>query len=89
MAASSIASCQKIPQLGSSVLATTPNYRVKEYLPQNPQLPAGRNRGFEGISITPDEKTLFITMQSPLEYPTRALGRGLPDHPDPQIRHWL
>lgn len=61
-------------QLGST-LATTPNYRVKKYLPAI--LNARRqNRGFEGLAISADEKTLFLAMQSPLEYPTRALGRA-------------
>ena len=58
-----------------SVLANTPNYRVKKYLPKILNF-RRQNRGFEGVSITPDEKTLFIAMQSPLEYPTRALGRA-------------
>jgi hypothetical protein len=58
-----------------STLATTPNYRVKKYLPKILNF-RRQNRGFEGISITPDEKTLFLAMQSPLEYPTRALGRA-------------
>lgn len=61
-------------QLGS-VLATTPNYRVKKYLPKILNF-RRQNRGFEGLSITPDERTLFIAMQSPLQYPTTALGRA-------------
>ena len=61
-------------QLGST-LATTPNYRVKKYLPKI--LNARRqNRGFEGIAISPDETTLFLSMQSPLDYPTTATGRA-------------
>ena len=59
----------------ASVQATSPNYRVKKYLPKILNF-RRQNRGFEGISITPDEKTLFVSMQSPLEYPTRALGRA-------------
>ncbi len=59
----------------ASVLATTPNYRVRKYLPKILNF-RRQNRGFEGISITPDERTLFIAMQSPLEYPTRVLGRA-------------
>ena len=63
-----------VDSLLSSTLATTPNYRVKKYLPKI--LNARRqNRGFEGIAITPDETTLFIAMQGPLDYPTTALGR--------------
>jgi hypothetical protein len=61
-------------QLATTV-ATSPSYRVKKYLPRI--LNARRqNRGFEGLALTPDETTLFIAMQSPLDYPTNALGRA-------------
>jgi hypothetical protein len=59
----------------SSTLATTPNYRVKKYLPKILNT-RRQNRGFEGLAITPDETTLFIAMQSPLDYPTATLGRA-------------
>ena len=61
-------------QLGNSV-ATTPAYRVKKNLPEilNKRR---QNRGFEGIGVTPDERELFLAMQSPLDYPTNALGRA-------------
>jgi Esterase-like activity of phytase len=59
----------------ATTLATTPNYLVKKYLP--PILNFRRqNRGFEGIAMTSDERTLFLAMQSPLDYPTSALGRA-------------
>ena len=58
-----------------STLSTTPNYRIKKYLPKILNF-RRQNRGFEGIAITPDEKTVFLAMQSPLEYPTRTLGRA-------------
>ena len=61
-------------QLGT-VLVNTPNYRVKKYLPKILNF-RRQNRGFEGIALTTDEKTLYLAMQSPLEYPTRALGRA-------------
>ncbi len=61
-------------QLGST-LATTPNYRVKKYLPTILNT-RRQNRGFEGLAISADERTLYLAMQSPLEYPTRALGRA-------------
>jgi hypothetical protein len=32
------------------------------------------NRGFEALALTPDGKTLFIGLQSPLLNPTRAIG---------------
>jgi hypothetical protein len=59
----------------STTLATTPNYRVKKYLPRILNF-RRQNRGFEGIAITPDETTLFVAMQSPLDYPTTTLGRA-------------
>jgi Esterase-like activity of phytase len=34
------------------------------------------NRGFEGIALSPDEKTLFITLQSPLQNPTSQIGNA-------------
>ena len=60
-------------RLGTT-LANTPNYRVKKYLPKILNFRRA-NRGFEGLGLTPDETTLFIAMQSPLDYPTSALGR--------------
>lgn len=59
----------------ASTLATTPAYRVRKTLPAILNT-RRQNRGFEGIAISPDNTTLFIAMQSPLEYPTRALGRA-------------
>lgn len=32
------------------------------------------NRGFEGLTISPDEKTLYIALQSPLNNPNTAAG---------------
>ncbi len=58
-----------------STLATTPNYVVKKYLPKILNY-RRQNRGFEGIAITSDERTIFIAMQSPLDYPTSTLGRA-------------
>jgi hypothetical protein len=59
----------------AATAATTPTYRVKKQLPKILNF-RRQNRGFEGLALTPDEKTLFIAMQSPLEYPTQALGRA-------------
>jgi hypothetical protein len=59
----------------ATTLANTPNYRVKKYLPKILNF-RRQNRGFEGLAITPDETTLFLAVQSPLEYPTRTLGRA-------------
>jgi Esterase-like activity of phytase len=65
---------------------------VKRYVPESVELtgtdyPVARvfpsiynkrrgNRGFEGIAISPDEKTLFITLQSPLQNPTAPIGNA-------------
>jgi hypothetical protein len=59
----------------ATALANTPNYRVKKLLPAILNR-RRHNRGFEGVAITPDETTLFLAMQSPLDYPTNALGRA-------------
>ncbi len=66
-----------VPQdsLLATTLANTPNYRVKKYLPKILNF-RRQNRGFEGLAITPDETTLFLAVQSPLEYPTRTVGRA-------------
>ena len=59
----------------ASTLATSPNYRVRKNLPKILNT-RRQNRGFEGLAVSPDQRSLFIAMQSPLEYPTRALGRA-------------
>ena len=59
----------------ATTLANTPNYRVKKYLPKILNF-RRQNRGFEGLAISSDETTLFLAVQSPLEYPTRTLGRA-------------
>jgi hypothetical protein len=33
-----------------------------------------RNRGFEGLAISPNQKTLFVALQSPLQNPDAATG---------------
>jgi len=63
---------------------------VKRYLPQSLELPGADypivealpavygkrkiNRGFEGLALSPDERTLFIILQSPLLNPDTATG---------------
>jgi hypothetical protein len=34
------------------------------------------NRGFEGVTISQDGTRLFITLQSPLDFPTKEIGRA-------------
>ncbi len=34
------------------------------------------NRGFEGLTISQDGKSLFIALQSPLDFPTKRIGRA-------------
>ncbi len=34
------------------------------------------NRGFEGLTISHDGKSLFIALQSPLDFPTKDIGRA-------------
>lgn len=34
------------------------------------------NRGFEGLTLSPDEKTVYAVMQSPLFNPTRSVGKA-------------
>lgn len=35
-----------------------------------------RNRGFEGLTISQDGKSLFIALQSPLDFPSKDIGRA-------------
>ncbi|MGE0394735.1 MAG: esterase-like activity of phytase family protein [Vicinamibacterales bacterium] len=59
----------------ATTAATTPNYRVSKTLPGILNRRRA-NRGFEGLAITPDGRTLVLAMQSPLDYPTNAIGRA-------------
>jgi hypothetical protein len=34
------------------------------------------NRGFEGLTLSPDERTLYVALQSPLSNPTTAVGNA-------------
>ncbi len=34
------------------------------------------NRGFEGLTISQDSKSLFVALQSPLDFPTKGIGRA-------------
>jgi hypothetical protein len=56
-----------------SVELTGTDYPVSKVFPSIYNKRRG-NRGFEGIAISPDEKTLFITLQSPLRNPNSQTG---------------
>jgi hypothetical protein len=54
---------------------TGTSYPVTESLPE--LLKKRRaNRGFEGLSLSADGQTMVAALQSPLEHPTRAIGRA-------------
>lgn len=59
----------------ATTLVNTPNYRVRKFLPKILNF-RRQNRGFEALALSPDETTLYLAMQGPLDYPTPALGRG-------------
>lgn len=56
--------------LGMTLLADT------DVRPVLPAIYAKRqlNRGFEGLTISQDGKSVFIALQSPLDFPTKAIG---------------
>lgn len=51
------------------------DYKVHKTIP-GIYLKRKANRGFEALAISPDEKTLFIGLQSPLLNPTTAVGNA-------------
>ena len=76
---------------------------VKRFVPQGLELPGADypivealpavygkrkiNRGFEGLALSPDEKTLFLVLQSPLLNPDAAHRQPVADDPRPRLRH--
>lgn len=52
-----------------------PGENVKDILPAE-LTKRKQNRGFEGIGLSPDGKTLFAAMQSPLSNPDKATGEN-------------
>jgi hypothetical protein len=51
------------------------DYKVNKTMP-GIYLKRKANRGFEALAMSPDEKTLFIGLQSPLLNPTTAVGNA-------------
>jgi hypothetical protein len=63
----------RIVPVGAGLAGT--NYPVTESLPA--LLNKRRaNRGFEGLALSADGATMVAAMQSPLEHPTKAIGRA-------------
>jgi hypothetical protein len=76
----------------SLVRVDTTGKVLKRYVPEGVALPTAdypvagalpaifakrtANRGFEGIAITPDGKTLLLALQSPLRHPDAAVGNA-------------
>jgi hypothetical protein len=55
--------------------AKSPDYATSAALPEIYGLRRRLNRGFEGLALSPDGKTLYIALQSPLLTPTTNNGR--------------
>jgi hypothetical protein len=64
---------ERIVPIGSQLTGTA--YPVMRSLPEI-FTRRRQNRGFEALALTPDNATLFIALQSPLEHPTRSIGRA-------------
>ena len=54
----------------------TPGYVSVEVLPSIFGAKRKRNRGFEGVAISPNRKLLYIVLQSPLSNPNSAIGNA-------------
>ena len=51
-------------------------YTIVQSLPSIYGFKRKQNRGFEGLAISPNQKTLFAALQSPLLNPTAAVGNA-------------
>jgi len=51
-------------------------YAIVQALPSIYGFKRKRNRGFEGLALSPDQNNLFVALQSPLLNPTAAIGNS-------------
>lgn len=56
-------------------LGTSTEFSISKSIPEI-YLKRKANRGFEALAVTPDERTLFIGLQSPLLNPSSAVGNA-------------
>ena len=74
----------RVVPLGTESSATGTGAAVIGAFPQTIGTNFRTNRGFEGIAISPDGKTLYTALQSPMDYRTTGAER-----PDPNPRNSL
>lgn len=51
-------------------------YKIVQSLPSIYGFKRKRNRGFEGLALSPNQKSLFVALQSPLVNPTAEVGNA-------------
>ncbi len=68
-----------LPDGFTAFLSPQPDYATDDSASSIPEiygLKRKLNRGFEGIGLSPDEKTLYLALQSPLQNPNAAIGNA-------------